>query len=123
MKKFVVLAVMSLSAVSAYAGRNVVCVDRDAQDSAFSANFELGASSSTVELFVPNGETSGEKLTGECRADEGALELSMTCDIMTSSDSGYEVHLFSIGGPALFATVTPWVMGGEKQIFTLTCGK
>lgn len=121
MKKLIVFAILNLSVLSAFAGQKIVCVDKRFQDATFSANFELKNPTSTVDLFIPDGETSGVTVSGECQRDAGAIELAMTCNVMTSTDSGYEVRLFSIGGSTLSASVTPWSMAGKGQSIPLPC--
>ena len=111
--KLMMIAVVSFSALSAFGDTNVTCVDRTLQDSVFSTTFKLSASNSKVDLFVPSGETSGDIYSAECHGDKDAIELAITCNVMTSTDSGYEVRLYSIGGPTLHASVTPWSMAGN----------
>lgn len=119
--KNILLAIVLLASGSAFADMNVSCVDQKAQDPQFSASFKLTQNSAKVDLFILSGETSGSTVSGECRSDDGAIELSITCSIMTSSDSGYEVRLFSIGGPSLHATITPWSMAGKFKTTVLSC--
>jgi hypothetical protein len=123
--KFVALLFMTLSAASAHAAAEIneskiVCVNRDLQDATLSATFTLGEKAE-VRLFVPSGETSGERYTGECRSDEGAIEMALTCNVMTSTDSGYSVRLYSIGGPSLTASITPWSMLGKGETTSVPC--
>ncbi|MDZ4661696.1 MAG: hypothetical protein SGJ18_08755 [Pseudomonadota bacterium] len=120
MKKVIIVAFVSLTAMSAFAAdRKVLCVERNIQDAFYSADFNL--MTPKVDLFIPSGETSGNIVSGECRRDEGAIELSLTCNVMTSSDSGYEVRLFSTGGRSLHSTVTPWSMAGKGETISLSC--
>ncbi len=122
MKHLIVLALINSSAISAFAAKNIICVDKQFQDATISANFKLKKSKSTVNLFIPTGETTGTTFSGVCLRDIGAIELAVTCNVMTSTDSGYEVKLFSIGGPSLYASVTPWSMAGKGQTIPLPCG-
>ncbi len=121
--KTTLLAFIFLASGTVFADETILCVDREIQDSTFSANFILKQTSSTVDLFIPDGETSGKTVSGECRRDEGAIELAITCNVMTSANFGFKVKLFSIGGTALHATVTPWSMTGDGQPITLPCDK
>lgn len=121
MKTLLVFALANFSVLSAFAGQKVVCVDKRFQDATFSASFELKDPKSSVDLFIPDGETSGVTVSGECQRDAGAIEMAMTCNVMTSTDSGYEVRLFSIGGSSLYASVTPWSMAGKGESIPLPC--
>ncbi|MCC2680241.1 MAG: hypothetical protein K0R29_2817 [Pseudobdellovibrio sp.] len=122
MKNLIVITIATLTTLSTFA-KEVVCVDRRLQDATIAATFQLDAKGSSVSLFVPTGETSGEVYKGECRRDEGAIELAITCNVMTSTDSGYEVRLFSFGGPQLGASVAQWSMAGKGEAWPLPCDK
>ncbi len=120
---FLVLTATIVS-ISARANSDVVCVDRDLQDATFAATFQnLGTSDAKVELSVPTDESSVETYSGQCSSDEGAIELAVTCQIMTSTDSGYQVRLFSTGGSSLTASVTPWSMVGDGNTIVIPCDR
>ena len=76
-----------------------------------------------VSLFVPHGESSGKAFKGKCEQDKNAFELSLNCNVNTSTDSGYNVHLYSPGGAQLGATAAAWSMAGQQPAVNLNCGK
>jgi hypothetical protein len=141
MKKTIVMIAMGLLATTAfsfaYANTNVVCSDHRVEGQSLVATFKLDSSNSNVELFVPpemsafsgTGTTSGasaksgKTFSGECRRDEGAIELAITCNVITTPISGYKVRLYSIGGATLFASVTPWSRISKRPAVNLTCGE
>jgi hypothetical protein len=124
MLKVTALTVLSLvlfSEASFAKGRTVVCA-RPVQDASLTATFtNVGQANMKVSLFVPNGEFSGSRHEGRCRAQEGAIEASFTCTVFTSTDSGYGVSLYSIGGPGLTASVRSWNMQGQGRPEHLPC--
>jgi hypothetical protein len=122
MSKLIVLSFLLLvSAPSFAAGRTVVC-KRPVLDASLSATFtNVGKTGMKVSIFVPTGEFSGRRHQGPCRAQAGAIEASYTCTVFTSTDSGYDVALFSIGGPGLTATVQSWTMVGPGPKESLPC--
>lgn len=97
------------------------CYNPDIQDSQLSATFSFLGEDASVTLFVPAGETSGQTFEATCKADSGAIELAYTCNVMTSTDSGWEVKLFSIGGSKLKASFQPWNMQGKGEVTSVSC--
>ena len=115
MKYLLMVSCLFLSVIAS-ADQTIVCVDREIRDSSYAAEFNLKQSVPTVELFILSGA-----LDGECQYDEGAIDLSLTCNVMTSTDSGYEVKLFSTGGSSLKATISSWNMAGKDEPISLPC--
>ncbi|MEK6774278.1 MAG: hypothetical protein AABY64_10080 [Bdellovibrionota bacterium] len=123
MKNLIVMAIMSIFATSASAGKNVLCTDRKIQDAHFVAKFfDTGVEGAKIELSVPTGESSAKTLSGICFPDQ-SVELAITCSVITSTDSGYQVRLFSAGGSELKASVTAWSMAGMGKPTILPCDK
>ena len=91
------LSILPVSA-TAVGNRSIRCVDHSAQDSTISGTFQNFATSKmTVSLSIPTGETTAEVYKGKCAKSAGADELAYRCNVMTSTESGYEVILASNG--------------------------
>jgi hypothetical protein len=119
MKKLLIaIALFGLNAQSATAA-SYRCSD----EKTVLANFALSPVGSTVNLVVHSEGTKNQSYTGVCSSEEGAIELSLICQIMVSTDVRYEVRLYSIGGPDLFGSVTRWTMEGQGQQKHLPCRK
>lgn len=54
--------------------------------------------------------------SSSCDSEPGAIEASYICQIATSTDSGYEVRLASIGSSSLYGSVQAWTMSGKKAV-------
>lgn len=120
MKKLMVLVLMTLC--SSVFAREVICVDDFNSESPTVAQFKnIGTKEAFVELFIPKDETEGSTYTALCSKDKTAIEFSVSCNVMTSTDSGYQVRLYSKGGAELTATVTRWNMIGSQKPKTLSC--
>ena len=121
MKLFVSALVMGLGFASVGFGKDLVC-RQDAQDNVYVAFFSnVGQKEMDVKLYVPVGETDGNLYEATCVSDQGAIEAAYTCEVFTSSDSGYSVKLFSIGSSDLYGSVKEWNMAGEYLPVPLTC--
>ena len=121
MKKLLTVAAVLCFAASAQmagadAGGTLVNCRDSRMPNIFIATFETNrfTRKMTVSLTVPakSPEGKSEAYTGECAQDKGAIEAAYTCNAMTSTDSGYEVRLFSIGGSSLHASIQAWNMMG-----------
>ena len=124
MKNLTVVLLMSIVATSAHANKNALCVDRKIQDGNYIARFSnLGTQAAKIDLSVPKGESSAKAFSGICFSDQESVELAVTCSVMTSTDSGYEVKLFSLGGKELKASVTRWSMAGMGKPTILPCNQ
>ncbi len=121
MKTFALFTALTLSTLVAYGADTILCVDQNLQDSGYAATFTQGKVGTDVSLFVPAGETDGLRYSGACKNEEGAIEFSIICRVSVTSNSGYEVRLFSIGGPDLTASVTPWSPAGKGRSVSLHC--
>lgn len=82
----------------------------------------IGSKEAFVELFIPKDDSVGSTYTALCTKDKNSIEMSVSCNIMTSTDSGFKVRLFSKGGPELSATVAAWNMMGTRSTKSLSCG-
>jgi hypothetical protein len=123
MKKLIVFLVMSFG-ISATADVPDIhlCVDREMQDASYSAEFINPFSANPmVWLFVPNGKTEGITYSAPCQPVQGADEFAITCNVMTSTDSGYRVNFGSTGTSEMVAVVIPWSMSGNGQPVGLPC--
>lgn len=118
-----ILVLVILISTAAFADKSVVCVNREIQDSSIIAKFTLKEVGSKVDLSIPWGETNSKTFSGECKREEGAIELAVTCIVLATSDLGYEVKLFSIGGSSLFATVKALGMSPFVELISLRCDK
>lgn len=99
-----------------------ICQVPDLQDSAMVVTLNpVRGVYSQVELFVPTGETSGRTLNGTCQGVEGSIEFALECNIFTSTESGFEISVRSIGGEEINAVVTPWNMMGKEEPTVLPC--
>jgi len=116
-------AFLALALVSQVSFAKTITCRRHVQDSSTIVRFVNVGKAMTVRLFVPAGETAGNWVTGKCKWDTGAIETSYSCGIFTSTDSGYNVRLFSIGGAQLYASVQSWTMTGNGPLQQLTCDK
>ncbi len=124
MKNLIVMLIMSIVATSASANKNVLCIDRKIQDGSFVAHFSaIDTQAAKIDLSVPTGESSAKTLSGVCFPNQESIELAVSCGVMTSADSGYEVKLFSLGGKDLKASVTPWSLAGMGKPTILPCDK
>ncbi|MBN8540868.1 MAG: hypothetical protein J0L82_10820 [Deltaproteobacteria bacterium] len=85
MLKFVIAAVVGLFSQSASA-LDVMCVDRNLQDSQLTAHFTGDNTVARVELSLPTGETSTKSATGICVAEEDTSDLSLRCDEVVTLD-------------------------------------
>lgn len=123
MARFTLVLLAVSLAIPAF-GRTITCRPKGkVQDSVTLARFTPARNGMTVRLFVPAGETAGNWVNGNCKWDTGAIETSYSCNIFTSTDSGYNVRLFSIGGSQLYASVQSWTMGGNGALQSLVCNK
>ncbi len=116
-------AFLLLALVSQASFAKTITCRRNVQDSSTIVRFVNVGKATAVRLFVPAGETAGNWVEGRCKWDAGAIETSYTCNLFTSTDSGYNVRLFSIGGADLFASVQSWTMTGNGPLLQLKCGK
>lgn len=121
MKKIIFVALVTMCS-SAFA-RDYICVDDFNSDTPTVAQFKnIGTKEAFVELFIPKDDSEGSTYTALCTKDKHSIELSVSCNIMTSTDSGFKVRLFSKGGSELSATVAAWNMVGTRYTKSLTCG-
>lgn len=104
------------SSTFAFAGTNTLCTSADKSMTA--SFFDLGEQKSIVQLSVAN-----RTLKGACVSQQGAIELSVICNVLWNSDSGYKLKVFSIGGRMLVAQVAAWSMAGETEPQFLTCSE
>ncbi len=113
------MVLLCLATLSAQAAE-VSCTDTGTKISARFINIE--SRNTQLELFVNNDDASSvSKYAGQCRSAPGAIELSLICNVMTSTDSGYEVRLYSTGGATLRASAKTWSMAGSGQVTPLKC--
>ncbi len=120
MKKLIFITALVISH-SSFA-RDVICVDDFNSDMPTVAQFKnIGTKEVFVELFIPKDDTEGTTYTALCAKDKGAIELSLSCNVMTSTDSGYKVRLYSKGGSELTASVARWNMLGTQAPKNLAC--
>jgi hypothetical protein len=109
-KVLTAVAVLSIG----FAAKAEIC-----DNSKFSANFHRENGKSVVTLT--NKET-GEHYLAVCEQQEGAIELAHACNIMASTDHGYEVFHGSIGGSQKVASVKSWSMANPTpEPVALTC--
>lgn len=119
MKNLILIATLVFS-FSSFA-REVICVDDFNSDEPTVAQFKnIGTKEVFVELFIPKDDSEGSTYTGNCKKEPG-IELSISCNIMTSTDSGYKVRLYSKGGAKLDASVARWNMVGTQKAKILAC--
>lgn len=116
-------ALIVLALVSQVSFAKTITCRRHVQDSSTIVRFVNVGKAMTARLFVPAGETAGNWVTGRCKSDTGAIETSYTCNLFTSTDSGYNVRLFSIGGSQLYASVQSWSRRGKGPLQQLSCDK
>ena len=115
------LSILPVSATN-IASRSIQCVDRSAEDSTLSATFQNFATSKmTVSLSVPTGETTSEVYKGKCAKIAGADELAYRCNVMTSTESGYEVVLTSNGTAKMQMVVRSFGEGSEREPMIVPC--
>lgn len=120
MKKIMVIVLMALCS-SAFA-REVICVDDFNSEAPTVAQFRnIGTKEAFVELFIPKAGNEGKTYTALCIKDKNSIELSVICNVMTSTDSGYQVRLYSKGGTELNASVTLWNIIGSQKPKILSC--
>ena len=122
MKNLALITLLSLQPLSVLAEDTILCIDRSLQDASYSAAFTTGKAGTKISLFVPSGESDGQRYSGNCRSEQGSIELSLICTVKTTCHSGYEVRLFSIGGSELTASITPWSSAGQGKSITIPCG-
>lgn len=119
MFKSLVLLVGFVAASSAQA-KDVTCTNSALRDAVVSAKFfSIDTKGPGVQLSIPTGETSVRVLSGLCTHDKGADELSISCSVIDEMESGFDVRLFSPGGPQLQASVRPYTMQGPGQRATV----
>ncbi len=116
MKKLVVLFAMGF-AFSAHA-KTIVCSEPNMRASNYTVKFDLDRYQSNVTVSSSDWD---EQFSAECTQDYGAIELSLTCNVNTSTDSGYTIRLGSIGNQSLAAALTPWSMLGKAKSINLVC--
>ncbi|MGE0528635.1 MAG: hypothetical protein AB7G93_08530 [Bdellovibrionales bacterium] len=114
------LVICALSTGSAFGA--VEC-RQPGQDGVLAATFTglQPGSITMVQLLVPTGESSYNPYAGSCTPDAGADEFAVTCEVMTSTDSGYTVRLYSEGSPELVATAQAWSMAGKRDPIAMKC--
>ncbi|HXH31800.1 MAG TPA: hypothetical protein VNJ01_13385 [Bacteriovoracaceae bacterium] len=74
----------------------IVCVDRNIQDSQITARFKINNTNGDVFVFldIPSGETETRTAWGGCVAEEDSRELSLRCDnVQLSRLNSYFVRL------------------------------
>jgi hypothetical protein len=94
MKKLLLVVMFCLGS-NAFASE-IVCVDRNIQDSQFTARFKINNTNGEVFVFleVPSGETETRTAWGVCVAEEDSRELSLRCDnVQLSRMNSYFVRL------------------------------
>ena len=122
MKLLITAVVLFVSVCALAIPQDVTCVNRDAKNSKFSAEFvEIGDSDSRVTLTLPLDENEVRKLYGVCEEPENSTEFSMLCNVSASWDEGFEVHLFTKGKTQLFVSITSWTIAGPAPAVVIAC--
>ncbi|MCX6125320.1 MAG: hypothetical protein NTV34_11335 [Proteobacteria bacterium] len=70
----------------------------------------------TATLTTMEGQTYASHA---CESVPGAIEESYFCGFFSSTDSGYDVRIGSIGSSTLFGSVKTWTMVGESEAESL----
>lgn len=121
MKTFVA-SIFFIFGNSAFAQSGIYCWNQDLSGPQVTAQFEINETSSNVELYFPLTATRGEIARGSCQADKMAQDLSMSCSLETSEDTGYLIDLSAVG-TTILAKVTPWSLGSLGPSVGLVCAK
>lgn len=109
------------SAAIANSSGHLLCVNDQPNSKIIAVNyFNLHTDTPTVKLYLRS--NAGKKgLLGECKRDTMAIEGGFECNVMTSTDSGYRIYLYSKGDSHHDTSVVPWSMQGEKQPVSVPC--
>lgn len=101
MKNFLItgLGLCLAGAAMANSSEHLFCVNEQPNSQIISVNyFNLHTERPTVKMYIQS-KSGSQGLLGECRQDKMAIEGGFECNIMTSTDSGYHIYLYSNGGP------------------------
>jgi len=116
-------AFLALALVSQISIAKTITCRHHVQDSSTIVRFDAVGDDVEVKLLVPAGETAGNWMTGRCKFDARTDVTSFTCNLFTSSDSGYDIRLYSYDYANLHATVQRWTRSGKGPLQRLTCDK
>lgn len=82
-----IIASIALSIISTQAfALDVLCVDRELQDSQITAHFTGKGPEISVRVGIPTGETSSIEAIGSCVSEEDTSYLSLRCDEVVTAD-------------------------------------
>ena len=119
MKLLIVLSVILFAGLAQATVYN--CVDTSIQGATLSARFDT--EKQTGSLTIPRGGTTVTSRTVKCSPPKpvaGKIAPLLTCNVNTTTDSGYEFSL-NLKRGYIAAVITPWSMIGPGPKTTITC--
>ena len=115
------LLVLSLPTM-AIEDEDVVCLSNTVSPIHHAQFSNLNTTAPKVTLVIKSKvDNSAKILNGTCKYESLAIESAMSCNISTSTDSGYRLFLYSKGGVELEASVAKWSMLGDGPRQLLNC--